>query len=108
MKKKKSELLLRKIVMPQGTWLAQSEEPVTFDHGVVSSSPMLSIEMTLKKIGDSSLILSLLHNFDFLKKYCMKIVFTLIPGGLGTPRHWHPVKCLACLPLAQAGFSGRV
>ena len=33
----------------RGTWLAQSEERVTLDSGVVSSSPTLGVEITLKK-----------------------------------------------------------
>ena len=31
-----------------GAWLAQSEEHVSLDLGVVSSSPMLGVEITLK------------------------------------------------------------
>ena len=33
----------------RGTWLAQSVEFVTLDLGVVSSSPTLGVEFTLKK-----------------------------------------------------------
>ena len=32
-----------------GAWLAQLEEHATLDLGVVSSSPMLSVKITLKK-----------------------------------------------------------
>lgn len=34
----------------RGTWLAQSGDPVTLDLEVVSLSPMLGVEITLKKI----------------------------------------------------------
>ena len=36
-------------VFPRGTWLAQSVEHVTFDLGVVSSSPTLGGERTSNK-----------------------------------------------------------
>ena len=35
----------------KATWIAQSVEHVTLDLGVMSLSPMLGIELTLKKDG---------------------------------------------------------
>ena len=45
-------------ILLTGTWLAQSEECVTLDFGVVSLGPMVGVEITSKKVENRTTISS--------------------------------------------------